>query len=380
MISPLSRFASSPLRGDATGGLAKPVPRWRWQGARQCHAAFAWPDMRIGKARFTGSQQFDRSRGAALLLAMLTVTLVATFAAAAMWQQWRAVEVETAERGRVQSAWILVGALDWSRLILREDGRAGGADHLAEPWAVPLQEARLSTFLAADKNVSQVDDASTDTTEAFLSGQISDMQGRLNLTNLAGSGPDQTVALRQFTRLFERLGLPPQELALLADALKRAQATTGNDVGAAPLMPPTVSQLGWLGLPPTTVTALAPHVTLLPVRTPVNLNTADIDVLIAAIDGLDAASAQRIQQTREVRHFRTLSEVRDLLGASIDINEGAHAVASSYFEVRGRLRMGDAMVDERSLVRKLGMEVTTLWRERGAFDRDAPGSPALAPR
>ena len=42
-----------------------------------------------------------RARGAALLAAMLTVTLVATFAAAAMWQQWRAVEVETAERGRV---------------------------------------------------------------------------------------------------------------------------------------------------------------------------------------------------------------------------------------------------------------------------------------
>ena len=53
-----------------------------------------------------------RQTGAALLAAMLTVTLVATLAAAAMWQQWRAVEVETAERGRVQAAWILVGALD----------------------------------------------------------------------------------------------------------------------------------------------------------------------------------------------------------------------------------------------------------------------------
>jgi general secretion pathway protein K len=87
------------------------------------------------------------------------------------------------------------------------------------------------------------------------------------------------------------------------------------------------------------------------------------------------ASAQKMLQAREARHFRTLSEVRDLLGASIDINEGAHAVASSYFEVRGRLRLGDAMVDERSLVRKQGIEVTTLWRERGAFDREtAPGA------
>jgi len=32
-------------------------------------------------------------RGAALLAAMLTVTLVATLAATALWQQWRSVEV-----------------------------------------------------------------------------------------------------------------------------------------------------------------------------------------------------------------------------------------------------------------------------------------------
>ena len=34
------------------------------------------------------------------------------------------------------------------------------------------------------------------------------------------------------------------------------------------------------------------------------------------------------------------------------------------------LRLGDTMLDERSLVHKVGIDVTTLWRERGAFDRD----------
>src|SRR6202008_3532089 len=81
------------------------------------------------KSRFLPSNQ----RGAALLMAMLVVVLVATFAAASLWQQWRSVEVETAERARIQSGWILTGALDWARLILREDGLSGQADHLAEP-------------------------------------------------------------------------------------------------------------------------------------------------------------------------------------------------------------------------------------------------------
>ena len=304
-------------------------------------------------------------QGAALLLAMLTVTLVATFAAASMWQQWRAVEVEAAERGRAQSAWILVGALDFSRLILREDARSGGnVDHLAEPWAVPLQEARLSTFLAAENNVSQVDDASTDTTEAFLSGQITDMQSRLNLTNLAANGQVSETALRQFTRLFEQLGLPQQELGLLVEGLRQAGGTDGS---AAPLLPPTVSQLGWLGLSPATVAALAPYVAILPGQTLINANTAPAEVLLAAIDDLDMAGAQKIVQARESRHFRTAQDVKTLLGGSIDC---ACEVRSSYFEVRGRLRIGGTMVDERSLVRRAGQVITTLWRERGAFDRE----------
>src|SRR5258707_11956420 len=84
-----------------------------------------------------------RQRGAALLTAMIIVTLVATLAASMVWQQWRAVQVEVAERARLQSSWILSGALDWAKLILREDAKTGGADHLGEPWAVPLAEARL---------------------------------------------------------------------------------------------------------------------------------------------------------------------------------------------------------------------------------------------
>ena len=47
-----------------------------------------------------------RQHGAALLSAMLTVALVASLAAAALWTQWRQVEVEIAERGRAQNLWL----------------------------------------------------------------------------------------------------------------------------------------------------------------------------------------------------------------------------------------------------------------------------------
>ena len=47
-----------------------------------------------------------RQRGAAILTAMLTVVLVATLAASALWQQWRGVEIEAAQRSRSMARWL----------------------------------------------------------------------------------------------------------------------------------------------------------------------------------------------------------------------------------------------------------------------------------
>ncbi|MBP6618349.1 MAG: type II secretion system minor pseudopilin GspK [Burkholderiaceae bacterium] len=315
-----------------------------------------------------------RQRGAALLAAMLTVTLVATLAAAALWQQWRSVEVETSERARVQAAWILVGALDWSRLILSEDGRSGGPDHLAEPWAVPLQEARLSTFLAAGDG-DGVQDNTTDTRDAFLSGQIVDAQSRLNVMNLVDGDKVSATALVRFGRLFELLGLPRAQASVLANQMLRATSTSADD--SAPLMPYRVDDLVWLGLPAPMVAVLAPYITVLPISTPVNLNTASAEVLYASGAADDLAAAQTLVAARQNTHFKNAKDALKLVSDGSDNpNINDFAIASRYFEVRGRLRLEQTIVEERSLVQRDGNTVKTLWRERGAI---AGLDEALAP-
>ena len=315
-----------------------------------------------------------REAGAALLAAMLTVTLVATLAAAALWQQWRSVEVETSERARVQAAWILVGALDWSRLILSEDGRSGGPDHLAEPWAVPLQEARLSTFLAAGDG-DGVQDNTTDTRDAFLSGQIVDAQSRLNVMNLVVGDKVSATALVRFGRLFELLGLPRAQASVLANQMLRATSTSADD--SAPLMPYRVDDLVWLGLPAPMVAVLAPYITVLPISTPVNLNTASAEVLYASGAADDLAAAQTLVAARQNTHFKNAKDALKLVSDGSDNpNINDFAIASRYFEVRGRLRLEQTIVEERSLVQRDGNTVKTLWRERGAI---AGLDEALAP-
>lgn len=306
-----------------------------------------------------------RQGGVALLAAMLTVTLVATFAAAALWQQWRSVEVETAERNRVQASWILLGALDWSRVVLAEDARSDRGqpvDHLAEPWAVPLQEARLSTFLAAQNNVSQVEDGLSDIQEAFLSGRIIDAQSRLNLRNLLNA-PDDPKTLQPLTRLLGRLGLPPAYAPQIALALRNA--TTASE-GAQPLMPRTLRQLAWLGLPPDIAAMLEPYVALLPAATPVNINTASAEVIWASAEDLSWSQANQLVQLRSANPLRTVGDASRLLGLPSPLSTTAFSVFSNYFETWGQLRLGEVVVSERSLLRRNGMTVNTLWRERGA--------------
>lgn len=307
-----------------------------------------------------------RQAGAALLTAMLTVALVASLASGALWQQWRSVEVEAAERTRVQSLWVLTGALDWARLILREDSRTGGPDSLSEPWAVPLEEARLSTFLAADKENTADNDSSA--SQAFLSGSIADLQARLNVTNLVDNGKVSEPAMKAFTKLFEQLGLPQAELATLSENLRRALDTRPeNDAASlAPLLPQRVEQLGWLGLSPTSLTILQPYITLLPIRTPVNLNTASVTVLFASIPSLDMAQAQRLASARQTSPFRTLAAVTEKIGQlTIPLNDAQQSVNSRFFEVRGRLRLDQTVVEEHSVVQRDGLVVKTLWRDRG---------------
>ncbi|MFM2275561.1 MAG: hypothetical protein RL211_1433 [Pseudomonadota bacterium] len=319
------------------------------------------------------------ARGAALLAAMLTVTLVATLAAASLWQQWRAVEVEAADRLRVQSGWILSGSMDWSRLILIEDARAGGADHLAEPWAISLQEARLSSFLAVDQYNTATDSDST--MEAFLSGQITDAQGRLNVLNLIEDNKVSARTMTTFTRLFELLGLPQQQLADLAENLRLASESgaTEADTQAAKgdaftaLMPQRLEQLVWMGLPPRTLAIITPFVTLLPARTLLNVNTASAETLYAAVPTMARATAQKLVAQRNQSHFRTLGEVMQYAPEiSNPGNQDALTVTSRFFEVRGRLRIDDTTFQEHSLLQRDGLDVKILWRERGVLHEGPP--------
>ncbi len=312
-------------------------------------------------------------RGAALLLAMLTVTLVTAFAAAAAWQQWRATEVEAAERARLQTSWLLSGAIDWTRQILQEDTRQTQADHLSEPWAVPLLEARMSSFLAAEGNVTA---NSTDLPDdAFLSGQVQDMQGRFNLGNLIRQGQPSQRDVQTLQRLFQELGLPTQEANQLVSQWERAwranQASAQVDPGAQ-LLPQRIEQLVWLGLPAERIAQLEPHLAILPEYTAINVNTATQEVLLAAAGDATRSQVLQLVSRRNSQPFLKMDAVRELLPTGGQ--QASLGVSSRYFLIHGKLRIGDVRIEEQALIQRDGLSSIVLWRQKDSVIAQDPAT------
>lgn len=290
---------------------------------------------------------------------MVLLTVVATLAAGMVWQQWRAVQVETAERGRVQGAWLLRGALDYGRLILREDARSGDPTHLSAPWATPLEETRISTMLALDR-----DNSADSEVQAFLSGAMSDAQARWNLRHLVADGKLQPEQVAVLERLCTSAGLPGGTASRLAQQFLAA-SQPGD--GAGPLMPASADDLGWLGLDAASVARLLPLVVLLPEATPVNLNTAPREVLAAVLPGVDLGSADRLVQARARTPFKKPEDAAKLLGGQQTWPNGLVDVRSRYFEVTGRMRLDDRVLTDRYLVKRGdGLAVSAIGRLRSA--------------
>ncbi len=318
----------------------------------------------------------SQSGGAALITALLIAALAAVMVSGMLWHQWGAISREQTAKDATQARWILRGAVDWARLILREDARNSSVDDLSEPWAVPLAESRLSTFLAArGQSAGSLPDA-------WLEGHITDAQSRFNLANLAPAGHPDPAAEAIFGRLCATLGVGDVALntivsgiassasnsqsAALTPAAAASLASAQSD-GSGPTLPLRALQ-DVARLSPDVAAALprlAPYVTLLPQPTPVNANTASATVLAAAL-GLSADAAARLVQVRTRSYFRSTADITTALGqqSAPTINPVQIGVSSGFFNATAAVRIGHFVYAERALIQRVALVTQVLRMQR----------------
>ena len=115
-----------------------------------------------------------------------------------------------------------------------------------------------------------------------------------------------------------------------------------------------------------TLAILQPHVTVLPERSTLNLNTASAEALSASVAGLDLALAQQVVASRGAAPFVELAAAFSRIPGATEqtVTPQSHDVRSRFFEVRARLRLDDVVIEERSVIQRSGLSTQVLWRER----------------
>lgn len=361
---------------------------------------------RLGSAVARRRTMVRRQRGAAIISALLVVTLSAILVAGVLWRQQVQIRRIQNQRLMSQALWVSRGATDWTRLILRSEAdTAPTVTYLGGIWAVPIAKTKLSDFLGKADETDAAEGAQT-----YLSGSIEDAQARFNLRNMIGvPAPgmlqiDQTEAAA-FARLLALLGLDGglaktvavQMRASLMQSATRFQSPLGNRLGSAAQAPQPGNTIGGNGtdnggledetsvsidneplqftsvdsllnvpgFTPEMVARLRPFVTVLPTQTPVNMNTAPAEVIAAVVPGMSLSSAQAIVSRRQSAFFRNTSDVQlalqgtGALPPGVDITQIPMDVTTSYFLVHGRVQYERAEVDRTTLVYRDPLTHTT---------------------
>jgi general secretion pathway protein K len=291
--------------------------------------------MKIGNA--ITKRKFARQQGVAIIMVLLIVALATSLAAYIAMQQnlWQR-QIES-QFDRAQARQLGMAGIDWARAVLGEDARTSAIDHEKEIWTLKLPAIPVEG--------------------GEVTGTIEDRQGRFNLNNVSSN----TVAgFKDFQTLLGELGLPVDLAAALSDWIdndSELQPGGAEDSYYTALPQPyraanrALAELGELtqikGFDIATIKALQNFVSVLPVQgTPVNVNFASAEVLVAIIPGLNLSDANQLVQQRQTLPFNDENDFKQRLpqglGATLVINK--ITVKTNYFWVTGRAKVGNAQV------------------------------------
>lgn len=289
-----------------------------------------------------------RSKGAALITALLVVAL-ATVAAAGMAHRQR-VDIHRAENilSADQAYLYAQGVESWALGVLNYDGLESNVDHLSEAWAIGIP-------------VEKVDNGT-------VQGALHDLQARFNLNNLVSDGKPNEIELQRLKRLLIALQLAPEVADNIMDWLDSDQdpgfPNGAEDDYYSGLAEPYrtanrpirhISELRLIkGITDESFRKLAPYVSALLQRTKININTAPREVLMSIANGISINDAESLIASRNSTPF---TDAKSLLQhdafAGVELSPSEITLGSQYFLVQSHTRFGRANLQMSAVIQRL---------------------------
>ncbi|MBY0573828.1 MAG: type II secretion system minor pseudopilin GspK [Undibacterium sp.] len=348
--------------------------------------------------------QHQHQRGVAVVTALLLTTLAITIVASLFWQQQVQVRSIENQRFQLQKKWVLRGGLDWVGMILREDlNTSGQNDNLTEPWAViVLRDLKLDQFIENGR-------ADGEESEASLSGKISDAQAKYNLTNLSRGGVIVPSEVKVLAKLLSNLQLDPALAPAVANLVAKTQGIevapptdpnganngktpAGPGLGQGPVIPGVVTSSA-SGASPSTdtmgiiaseaqymsfsqlddllsvpgfnlemIAKLRNFVTVLPIRTKVNINTTSAEVLSARLTNVSMSEAALMIAQRDRVYFNNLGDVQNNFPTKVQASDGDNIdVKTEYFYINAIVKLSGSVLEANALYERKPQKTKVLW-------------------
>ncbi|MBF0634622.1 MAG: type II secretion system minor pseudopilin GspK [Nitrospinae bacterium] len=276
-----------------------------------------------GKPLQTGGR-----RGIAMVTAVMVVSVAAGIAAYLIVnpERWgrQAANLAVIAQAEVTAR----AAVDWGRQIVHDNTMGFSSSRIGENGPVAID-----TF--------PVDDGS-------LTLLLDDAQGKFNLNNMVKQGKKSDRDILAFKRLLATLVLPTDLADTVVDWIDDDEQKNPNGaeseyyLGLKPPYRAANRQMGDIGelaavkgFKPEYIKTLAPHVTVLPERALVNVNTAEAPVVKSLFKGMTLSDAENFVSLRKAVRFSTIANVRGRLPRSVtEVLDDDFTVDSKYFSVK----------------------------------------------
>lgn len=300
-----------------------------------------------------------RNRGVALITAMLITAIAALVAANLAWDNELDIRRTMVLLYHEQAVQIALGAESWVAGILQQDLQDSETDHLGEIWALEIPGFPIEG--------------------GEVTGAIEDLQGRFNVNNLIDdNGEVEAESLERFRRLLTALGLDPRLAGIAADWLDSNVDASFPDGAEDPIytgiLPPyrsanqsltSASEFAALdGMDRDSFLILSPHITALPGRTNVNVNTATAAMLRSLDENMSEADVEGLIAERETAGFGDIQTAFSTLVTPEVLNTLGES--SNYFQLKVVVRIDTVRVTLYSVLQRGSQgSVTPILRSLG---------------
>jgi len=288
---------------------------------------------------------YPRQQGVALITVLLVTAVATVIASEVVSRLHFHIQRNQAQQAQAQAYQYALGGEALVRQLLHQDYQENEFDQRTDRWA------KLKPVYKFD--------------QGQLTIQVVDLNSRLNINNLLSQdGQINDTSHEQFKRLFATLNIDQQRLDALLDWLDRDSLPKGlgsEDDEYLALDKPyrtanqALSHLSELtllkGWDNQLLRLLAPHITVLPTTSDININTASAEVLTTLAKELDLQKAEALVTSRESNGFDSMDSFishGELTG--IKINSQLASVSSNYFLAYVESRFADSRIRLQSIL------------------------------